>query len=156
MNEASNSRDSQPVYEFRVFDGTALEGLPMYLVTIHFTQAARPLMAERGRDVLLEAQKTAKCLVFSLGEPIQGRMEMRDTFADVDTLGPPTGDPDSSGTQAWVSWQERVTWISSANPSGDRPTFRLLSFRTGRRFGYVASIAALSPRENLGPPSRQG
>jgi hypothetical protein len=39
MNEASNNRDLQRVYEFRVFDGTALEGLPMYRVTIHFTQA---------------------------------------------------------------------------------------------------------------------
>jgi hypothetical protein len=78
MNEASNSRDLQRVYEFRVFDGTALEGLPVYLVTIHFTQAARQLMAERRRDVLSEARKIAKGLVFSLGEPIQGRMEMRD------------------------------------------------------------------------------
>ena len=33
-------------------------------------------------------------------------MEMRDTFADVDTLGPPTGYPDDSGTQAWVSYSK--------------------------------------------------
>jgi len=59
----------------------------MYLVTIHFTQAARQLMAERGRDVLSEARKIAEGPVFSLGEPIQGRMEMRDTFADVRHAG---------------------------------------------------------------------
>jgi len=108
MNEASNSRDLQRVYEFRVFDGNALEGLPVYLVTIHFTQAARQLMAERRRDVLSEARKIAKGLVFSLGEPIHGRMEMRDTFADVDTLGTPTGYPDSSGTQAWVNYSKNA------------------------------------------------
>ena len=108
MNEASNSRDLQRVYEFRVFDGTALEGLPTYVVTIHFTQATRQLMAERGRDVLSEARKIAKSLVLSLGEPIQGRMEMRDTFADVDTLGPPTGYPDRSGTQTWVSYSKNA------------------------------------------------
>ena len=73
MNEASKSRDLQRVYEFRVFDGTALEGLPMYLVTIHFTQEARQLMAECGRDILSEGRKIAKGLVFSIGEPIQGR-----------------------------------------------------------------------------------
>jgi hypothetical protein len=101
-----NSRDLQRVYEFRVFDGTALEGLPMYLVTIYFTRATHQLMTECGRDVLLEARKIAKSLVLSLGEPIQGRMEMRDTFADVDTLGPPTGYPDNSGTRAWVSYSK--------------------------------------------------
>jgi len=108
MNEASNSRDLQRVYEFRVFDGNALEGLPVYLVTIHFTQAARQLMAERRRDVLSEARKIAKGLVFSLGEPIHGRMEMRATFADVDTLGTPTGYRDSSGTQAWVNYSKNA------------------------------------------------
>ena len=103
MSEASNSRNLQPVYEFRVFDGTALEGLPTYLVTIHFTQAARQLMAKSGRDLVLEARKIAKSLFLSLDEPIQGRMEMRDTFADVEMLGPPSDYPDNSGTQAWVS-----------------------------------------------------
>jgi hypothetical protein len=103
MSEASNSRNLQRVYEFRVFDGTALEGLRTYLVTIHFTQAARQLMAKNGRDVLLEARKIAKTLLFSVGEPIQGRIEIRDTFADVEMLGPPSDYPDDSGTQAWVS-----------------------------------------------------
>jgi hypothetical protein len=108
VNEASNRRDLQRVYEFRVFDGTALEGLPIYIVTIHFAQAARQVMAESGRDVLSEARKIAKGLVFSLGEPIQGRMEMRDTLADVEKLGPPTDYPDSSGTQAWVSYSKNA------------------------------------------------
>jgi hypothetical protein len=108
MSEASNSPDLQPVYEFRVFDGTATEGLTTYLVTIHFTQAARQLMAKNGRDILLEARKIAKSLLLSLGEPIQGWMEMRDTSADVEMLGPPTGYPDSSGTMAWVSHGKNV------------------------------------------------
>ena len=103
MNEASNSRDLQRVYEFRVLDGTALEGLPKYLLTIHFTQAARQLMAKNGRDVLLEARKIARSLLLSLGEPIQGGMKMKDTFADLEMLGPPSDDPDDSGTKAWVS-----------------------------------------------------
>jgi hypothetical protein len=41
--------------------------------------------------------------VLSLDKAIQGGMEQRDTFADVDTLGPPTGYPDKSGSMAWLS-----------------------------------------------------
>jgi hypothetical protein len=60
-------------------------------------------MAKRNQDVLLEARKIAKSLVLSLDKAIQGGMELRDTFADVDTLGPPTRYPDKSGSMAWVS-----------------------------------------------------
>ena len=108
MSEASNSRNLQPVYEIKVFDGTSIEGLPTCLVIIHFTQAARQLMAKRGQDVLLEARKIAKSLVLSFGEPIQGKMEMRDTFADVDMLGPPSGYSDNSGGMTWVSYGEKA------------------------------------------------
>jgi hypothetical protein len=103
MNEESNSRNLQQVYEIRFFDRAAMKGLPTCLVTIHFTQAARQLMAKNGRDVLLEARKIANSLFLSLGEPIQGAMEMRDTFADVEMLGPPRDYPDDSDTKAWVS-----------------------------------------------------
>jgi hypothetical protein len=108
MSEASDRPDLQPVYEFRVLDGAALQGLPTHLVTIHFTKAARQLMAKNGRDVLLEARKIAKSLFLSLGEPFQGEMEMRDTSADVEMLGPPTGYPDRAGTTAWVSYGENA------------------------------------------------
>jgi hypothetical protein len=108
MSEASDSRNLQRVYEIRVFDGASIEGLATCLVIIHFTQTARQLMADHGRDVLLEARKIAKSLVFSFGEPIQGGIEMRETFADVDMLGPPTGHPDNSGSMAWVSYGENA------------------------------------------------
>jgi hypothetical protein len=65
-------------------------------------------MAKNGRDVLLEARKIAKSLFLSLGEPFQGEMEMRDTSADVEMLGPPTGYPDRAGTTAWVSYGENA------------------------------------------------
>ena len=113
MSEASDSRNLQWVYEIRVFDGPSVEGLATCLVTIHFTQTARRLMAEHGRDVLLEARKIAKSLVFSFGEPIQGGMEMRKTFADVDMLGPPTGYPDNSGSTAWLTYGENALPRSS-------------------------------------------
>ena len=47
-------------------------------------------MGENGPDVLLEARKIAKRLFLSLGGPIQGGIEMKDIFADVEMLGPPT------------------------------------------------------------------
>lgn len=100
MSEASKSQNLQQVYEIRFFDRTAMERLPTCLVIIHFSQEARQLMFKRGQDILLEARKIAKSLVFL---PDEVRMEMRDTFADVDMLGPPTGYPDSSGTMAWVN-----------------------------------------------------
>jgi hypothetical protein len=52
-------------------------------------------MAKRGQDVLLEARKIAKRLAFLPDQPIRVGMEMRDTFADVDMLGPPNGYPDN-------------------------------------------------------------
>ena len=103
MIEASNSRTLQRVYKITVFD-ILEKRLPACLVTIHFTQAARQLMAKRGQDVLLEARKIAKRLAFLPDQPIQVGMEMRDTFADVDMLGPPTGYPDNSGSRAWVNY----------------------------------------------------
>ena len=103
MSEASNSRNAQRVYEIRVFDGAAIEEPSTWLIIIHFTQAARQLMAKNGRDVLLEARKIAESLFLSLGEPIQGGIEMRDTFADVEMLGPPSDYRDNSCSMAWVS-----------------------------------------------------
>ena len=100
MNKESNNRNLQGVFEIRLFDRTTSEGLPTYHVIIHFSQAARQLMCKRGQDVFLEARKIAKRLVFS---PTEVRMEMRDTFADLDMLGPPTSCPDSPGTMAWLS-----------------------------------------------------
>jgi hypothetical protein len=100
MNEESNNRNLRPVYEIRFFDGTAKGELSTCQITIHFPEAARQLMFKRGQDILLEARKIAKSLVFL---PEKARMEMRDTFADVEMLGPPTGYPGSSGTMAWVN-----------------------------------------------------
>lgn len=98
--QAIRQSNLQQVYEIKFFDRPAMGGLPTYQVIIHFSQAARQLMFKRGQDILLEARKIAKSLVFL---PKEVRTEMRDTFADVDMLGPPTGYPDSSGTMAWVS-----------------------------------------------------
>jgi hypothetical protein len=112
MIEASNSRTLQRVYKITVFD-ILEKRLPACLVTIHFTQAARQLMAKRGQDVLLEARKIAKRLAFLPDQPIRVRMEMRDTFADVDMLGPPTGYPDNSGSRAWVNYGEKSVRRSS-------------------------------------------
>jgi hypothetical protein len=112
MIEASNSRTLQRVYKITVFDIFEKRS-PACLVTIHFTQAARQLMAKRGQDVLLEARKIAKRLAFLPDQPIQVRMEMRDTFADVDMLGPPTGYPDNSGSRAWVNYGEKSVRRSS-------------------------------------------
>src|ERR1700739_4942900 len=100
MNAESNNRNLQRVYEIRFFDRTGMEGLPTYHVIIHFSQAARQLMSQRGQDVLLQARKIAKKLVIS---PNEVRIEIRNAFADVDILGPPTGYPDSSGTMVWLS-----------------------------------------------------
>ena len=102
MNETSNSRCLQQVYKITVFDVLETR-LPACFVIVHFTQAARQMMAKRGQDVLLEARKIAKRLAFP-DQPIQVGMEMRDIFADVDMLGPPTGYPDDSGSRAWVSY----------------------------------------------------
>ena len=102
MNEASNSRSLQQVYKITVFDILETR-LPACVVIVHFTHAARQLMAKRGQDVLLEAWKIAKRLAFLPDQPIQVGMEMRDTFADVDMLGPPTGYPDNAGSRAWVN-----------------------------------------------------
>ena len=49
---------------------------------------ARQIMAKRGQDVLLEARTIAKRLAFLPDQPIQAGMEIRDTFAHVDMLGP--------------------------------------------------------------------
>ena len=103
MSEASNSRNLQRVYEITVLDGTLEERLPACLIIIHFTQASRQLMLKRGQDVLLAARKIAKRLAFSLGEPMGAGMQVRDTFLDVDILGPPADYPDNSGSRAWVS-----------------------------------------------------
>ncbi|HYZ71695.1 MAG TPA: hypothetical protein VE641_01365 [Chthoniobacterales bacterium] len=100
MNAESDNRNLQGVFEIRFFDRTTVEGLPTYRVIIHFSQAARQLMCKRGQDVFLEARKLAKKLVFL---PTEVRIEMRDTFADLDMLGPPTSYPDSPGTMAWLS-----------------------------------------------------
>src|ERR1700749_1440990 len=107
MSEASNSRSLQQVYKITVFD--ALEtSLPACFVIVHFTHAARQLMARRGQDVLLEARKIAKRLAFLPAQPRQVGMELSDTFADVDTLGPPTGYPDNSGSMAWVNYDNNA------------------------------------------------
>ena len=103
MSEPSNSRNLQRVYEITVLGGTLDERLPACLIIIHFTQASRQLMTKRGQDVLLAARKIAKRLAFSLGEPMGAGMLLRDTFLDVDMLGPPADYPDDSGTRAWVS-----------------------------------------------------
>jgi len=60
-------------------------------------------MTRRGQDVLLAARKIAKRLAFSLGEPMGAGMQLRDTFLDVDMLGPPADYPDDFGSRAWVS-----------------------------------------------------
>jgi hypothetical protein len=99
---SENSRCLQQVYKITVFDVLETR-LPACFVIVHFTQAARQMMAKRGQDVLLEARKIAKRLGFP-DQPIQVGMEMRDIFADVDMLGPPTGYPDGSGSRAWVSY----------------------------------------------------
>jgi hypothetical protein len=112
MSEASNSRSLQQVYKITVFD-TLETGLPACFVIVHFTHAARQLMARRGQDVLLEARKIAKRLAFLPDQPNQVGMELRDTFADVDMLGPPTGFPDNSGSRAWVNYGENVQRESS-------------------------------------------
>jgi hypothetical protein len=112
MNEASNSRCLLRVYEITVFD-ILEKGLPACLVTIHFTQAARQLMAKRGQDVLLEARKIAKRLAFLPDQPFQVGIEMRDAFADVDMLGPPTGYADNSGSRAWVNYGKKSVRRSS-------------------------------------------
>src|ERR1700726_3156018 len=102
MNEVSNSRCLQRVHEIRVVD-ILEKRLPACLVTIHFTQAARQLMAKRGQDVLLEARKIAKRLAFLPDQPTRVGMKVRHTFLDVDMLGPPADYPDNSGSRAWVS-----------------------------------------------------
>jgi hypothetical protein len=103
MNEASNSRCLQRVYEITVFDGPLEEKLPACLIIIHFTQAARQLMTKRGQDVLLAARKIAKRLAFPLDQPMRVGMKVRDTFLDIDLLGSPADYPDNSGSRAWVS-----------------------------------------------------
>ena len=113
MSEASTSRNLQRVYEITVLDGTLDERLPVCLIIIHFTQASRQLMAKRGQDVLLAARKIAKRLAFSLGEPMGAGMQLRDTFLDVDMLGPPAEYPDNSGSRAWVSYGENALTGSS-------------------------------------------
>ena len=111
MSEASNSRSLQQVYKITVFD-TLETRLPACFVIVHFTQAARQLMAKRGQDVLLEARKIAKRLAFP-DHPIQVGMEMRDTFADVEMLGPPAGYSDNSGSRAWVNYGKNARRGSS-------------------------------------------
>src|ERR1700746_426755 len=103
MSEASNSRSLQQVYKITVFE-TLETRLPACFVIVHFTHAARQLMAKRGKDVLLEARNIEKRLAFLPYQPIQIGMEIRDTFADVDMLGPPTGYPDNYGSRAWVNY----------------------------------------------------
>lgn len=112
MSEASNSRSLQQVYKITVFEILETR-LPACFVIVHFTHAARQLMAKRGQDVLLEARKIAKRLAFLPDQPIQVGMEMRDTFADVDMLGPPTGYPDNSGSRAWVNYGKNARRGSS-------------------------------------------
>jgi hypothetical protein len=112
MNEASNSRCLLRVYEITVVDILEKRSPPC-LVIIHFTQASRQLMAKRGQDVLLEARKIAKRLAFLPDQPVQLGMEMRDTFADVDLLGPPTGYPDNAGGRAWVKYGKKAPRASS-------------------------------------------
>jgi hypothetical protein len=104
MSEPSNSRTLQRVYEITVFDGTLEEGLPECLIIIHFTPASRQLMTKRGQDVLLAARKIAKRLAFPLDQPMRVGMQVRDTFLDIERLGPPTDYPDNSGSRAWVSY----------------------------------------------------
>jgi hypothetical protein len=104
MSEPSNSRTLQRVYEITVFDGTLEERLPECLIIIHFTPASRQLMTKRGQDVLLAARKIAKRLAFPLDQPMRVGMQVRDTFLDIDRLGPPTDYPDNSGSRAWVSY----------------------------------------------------
>ena len=82
-------------------------------MTIHFTHAARQFMAKRGQDVLLEARKIAKRLAFLPDQPIRVGIEMKETFADVDMLGSPTGYPDHSGSRAWVSYGKQSVRRSS-------------------------------------------
>jgi hypothetical protein len=108
MSEALNSRGLQRVYEITVFDGTFEESLPACLIIIHFTQASRQLMTKRGQDVLLAARKIAKRLAFPLDEPRRGAMKVRDTFLDIDMLGPPADYPDNSGSRAWVSYGQNA------------------------------------------------
>jgi hypothetical protein len=112
MIEASNSRTLQRVYEIRVFD-ILEKRLPACLVTIHFTQAARQLMTKRGQDVLLEARKIAKHVAFLPDQPFRVGMEIRDTFADVDMLGQPTGYADNSGSRVWVNYGKKPVKQSS-------------------------------------------
>jgi hypothetical protein len=113
MSEASNSRSLQRVYEITVFDGTLEERLPACLIIIHFTQASRQLMTKRGQDVLLAARKIAKRLAFPLDEPMRAGMKVRDTFLDIDMLGPPADYPDNSGSMAWVSYGKNALRGSS-------------------------------------------
>jgi hypothetical protein len=113
MIEASNSRSLQRVYEITVFDGTLEERLPACLIIIHFTQASRQLMMKRGQDVSLEARKIAKRLAFPFDEPIRSGMKVRDTFLDIDMLGPPADYPDNSGSKAWVSYGKKPVQRSS-------------------------------------------
>ena len=112
MSEASNSRSWQQVYKITVFE-TLETRLPACFVIVHFTQAARQLMAKRGQDVSLEARKIAKRLAFFPNQPMQVGMELRDTFADVDMLGPPTGYPDNSGSRVWVNYVKEAPRGSS-------------------------------------------
>jgi|ERR1700733_14744615 hypothetical protein len=108
MSEPSNSRRLQRVYEITVFDGSFEERLPACLIIIHFTQVSRQLMTKRGQDVLLAARKIAKRLAFPLDEPVRAGMKVRDTFLDIDLLGPPADYPDNSGSRAWVSDDENA------------------------------------------------
>ena len=105
MSEPSNSRSLQRVYEITVFDGTFE---PACLIIIHFTQVSRQLMTKRGQDVLLAARKIAKRLAFPLDQPVRAGMKVRDTFLDIDLLGPPADYPDNSGSRAWVSDDENA------------------------------------------------
>ena len=58
MSEASNSRSLQKVYKITVFDILETR-LPACFVIVHFTHAARQLMAKRGQDVLLAEDSKA-------------------------------------------------------------------------------------------------
>jgi hypothetical protein len=49
------------------------------------------------------SRKIAKRLAFLPDQPTRVGMEIRDNFAAVDKLGPPTGYPDNSGSRAWVN-----------------------------------------------------
>jgi hypothetical protein len=86
------------------FDGALEERLPACFIVIHFSQASRELMTKRGQDVLLAARNIAKRLAFPLNEPMRARMKVRDTFLEIDMLGPPVEYSDNFVSRAWVSY----------------------------------------------------